>query len=402
VFERVIFEQIQEIWNLEQVRCNHFKKDPPELDTIRAAVETAFLGSLKTEEGLPLEFSLAVITQQEISDLNKTHPDASTLVVMRFEHPLPLDIDSVTKIAGAFDKNATALAVEPAGGGSATPYQIWGALFYGPSTNLFTEVAFAGAGLSTQRPDCLIITTASIGSLAIARQRHLLGRFESGKFIRSVPSPFTSEAMGKYLIAAVQMNEGWDAQYSYWYVYIRAIELLLAEASARGHGSTIILIPTAKVASCVSFFQPTYSFRGDLGIRFLLRKVIESMGNPSATFDMVKRLLARRLEALAQLASIDGALIVSTEWEVLAFGAKLTAPRWAKKVLIGPDGFGCGGDTFEGSKLGMRHRSAIDFIGACPAAIGFVISEDGPIRGFARRGDDTILCWPDCRLSMFV
>nr|AUN36062.1 hypothetical protein [uncultured bacterium] len=402
MFERVIFEQIQEIWNSEQVRCNHFKKDPPEFEAICAAVETAFLASLRREEGLPLEFSLAVITQQEISDINQTHPDAVTQVVMRFQHPLPLDVDSITKIAGAFDKNTTALAVEPAGSGCTTQYQIWGALFYGPSTNLFTEVPFVGAGFSTQRPDCLIITTASVGSLAIARHSHLLGRFESGKFIRSIPSPFASQAMGKYLIAAVQTNEGWDAQYSYWYLYIRALELLLAEASARGHGGTIILIPTAKIESSVSFFQSTYSFSGDLGIRFLLSQAIMSMPNPSSTFDMVKRLLARRLEALAQLASIDGALLISTEWEVLAFGAKLIAPRWAKKVLIGPDGFGSGGNTFERSKLGMRHRSAIDFIGACPAAIAFVMSEDGPIRGFAQRDSDTILCWPDCRLSMFV
>jgi hypothetical protein len=208
--------------------------------------------------------------------------------------------------------------------------------------------------------------------------------------------------MGKYLIAAVQTNKGWDAQYSYWYVYIRALELLLAEASARGHGGTIILIPNEKIASSMSFFQSTYSFSGDLGIRYLLGQAITSMGDPSATFDMVKRLLARRLEALAQLASIDGALLISTAWEVLGFGAKLTAPRWAKEVLIGSDGFGGGGDTFDRSRLGMRHRSAIDFIAACPAAIGFVISEDGPIRGFAKRDNETILCWPDCRLSMFV
>lgn len=402
MFERILFEQIQEIWKFEQVRCNESdKKSPPEFGAIRAVVETAFLASLKKEEGQPLEFSLVLVTQEEIEATNQiySHP---TQVIMRFHQPLPLDVESITKIAGAFDKATTGLAVEPAQSEFATPYQIWGALFYGPSTNLFNEVNLGGAGFGTLRPDCLIVTTASAGALSIARRLHLLGHFESGKFIRSVPSPFTSEAMGNYVISAVQRNKGWDPQYSYWHMYVRALELVLAEASGRSHGGTIAMIPTDSVATSTGLFQPTYSFTGDLGIRFLMDHAMTSMKNHSYGFDMEKRLLARRLETLAQLASIDGALVITTEWDVLAFGAKLTAPRWTKSVLVGPDAFGGGGGIFERSKLGTRHNSAIDFIGACPAAICFVISEDGPIRGFAKRDDETILCWPDCRVSMSV
>jgi hypothetical protein len=78
------------------------------------------------------------------------------------------------------------------------------------------------------------------------------------------------------------------------------------------------------------------------------------------------------------------------------------ASKWGKRILVGPDGFGGGGKEFDASTLGNRHNSTIDFVGACPGCIGFVVSQDGPIRGFARKDNDTILCWRDCRVSMFV
>jgi hypothetical protein len=401
MFERALFDQIQEIWRYEQVRCNQPIKAPPSLEDLRTLIETSFFASLKKEEGRSLEFSLALISREELEATNRTHPYGPTQVIMRFREPLQLSVESITKLAGAFNKGTTALAVEGAAHGIPNEYQIWGALFFGPTTNRFNEVNYGGAGFTTFRPDCLIVTTASTGSLSIARRSHLLGHFESGVFIRSVPSPFTSDAMGNYLIAAIKKNRGWDEGNQYWHMYIRALELVLAQASSGGHGGTLILIPEKKVESS-RHFQPTYSFPGDLGISFLMDEALASMKNPSYRYEAAKRSLAWRLEALSQLAAIDGALIITPEWEVLAFGAKLTAPKWTKNVVVGPDAFGGGGSIFESTKLGMRHNSAIDFVGACPAAIAFVLSEDGPIRGFVRSDDETILCWPDCRISMFV
>ncbi|MGB7291958.1 MAG: hypothetical protein WBD99_07290 [Thermodesulfobacteriota bacterium] len=108
------------------------------------------------------------------------------------------------------------------------------------------------------------------------------------------------------------------------------------------------------------------------------------------------------LDAIAQLACIDGALIISTQFNVVAFGSKLSAPKWSGSVLIGPDGFGGGGGIFDVSKLGTRHNSAINFVGSCTDSIIFVISQDGPIRGFAYQDSNTIFCWPDCSVSMFA
>jgi hypothetical protein len=71
-------------------------------------------------------------------------------------------------------------------------------------------------------------------------------------------------------------------------------------------------------------------------------------------------------------------------------------------LITGPDGFGGGGEPFDLSKHGTRHNSAVDFVAAFPGSVVFVISQDGPIRAFAVKDATTILCWPDCRASMFI
>jgi hypothetical protein len=99
---------------------------------------------------------------------------------------------------------------------------------------------------------------------------------------------------------------------------------------------------------------------------------------------------------------VDGALVITEKFEVLSFGATLRAPRWKGQVVVGPYGFIDGGEEFEHRMLGTRHHSVMNFIGECAESIGFVISQDGPIRGFIKKDAETLLCWPDCRVSMFI
>jgi len=107
-----------------------------------------------------------------------------------------------------------------------------------------------------------------------------------------------------------------------------------------------------------------------------------------------------RLDALARLGSLDGALLLSPDFELVGFGARLRAPDWAGTVMEGPDGFGGGGRPFDASRLDARHAAAAAYVGAVPGAVAFIASGDGPIRALARKGFGPIQCWPDCRPSM--
>jgi hypothetical protein len=109
------------------------------------------------------------------------------------------------------------------------------------------------------------------------------------------------------------------------------------------------------------------------------------------------------IQRIAQLAAVDGALLLTFVFEVLAFGATLTAPRSLLQPVVGPDGFGQMTNTpFEINRYRTRRRSAFDFVAAQPGSIAFVISQDGPIRAFRCETDTTVYVWPDCTASMFV
>jgi hypothetical protein len=113
-------------------------------------------------------------------------------------------------------------------------------------------------------------------------------------------------------------------------------------------------------------------------------------------------LIRARLDAFARLASVDGALLLTADFQLVGFGAKLHAPPWNGTVFEGLDGVGGGGQPFDFSRLGTRHTSALAYVGAIERSVAFVVSADGPIRGLARKGFGPIHCWPDCRLSMLA
>ena len=139
-------------------------------------------------------------------------------------------------------------------------------------------------------------------------------------------------------------------------------------------------------------------------LRILYLKELMSnklFNNTEMTNMGMKRFLHESLKFLANLACSDGALILTSNFEIVGFGATLQSPPWNGNVLIGPDGFGHEGGNFHIKKYGTRHNSMVDYIGEKNDCFGFVFSHDGPIRGFYKVDKNTVYCWPDCSVSMF-
>ena len=293
MFEQKVFEEIYGLWNYEQERCNHNKKDPPEVENLKEVIEIAFLASLRREENQPLEFSIALISREEFEEEVKDHPYGNIQIPMLFNQPLTLTVENITKLAGAFDKNATAFAVAPVVKNSKKSFQIWGALYYGTSENMFSDIPFGGPGFTTFKPDNLIITTSSIGSLLITRGMHILGQFDAGVFHRSIPTPFATYAMGNYLIRSIQYNKAPSERFDLS-VYFAALEHILFEAVNRGKGGTIIIMPQEKVETYSSYFAGNYTFSGDLGLKFLLDETVKARNSHLSTLEYIKRILAKR------------------------------------------------------------------------------------------------------------
>jgi len=397
MFEMEIFERIIQAWAADQSHPHRARKQKPlpDIRDLCAIVETAFWASLKREEDRPITFSIALMSKDDIAEEQG--------FIMSFARSFPLTEESVAKLAPAFDPKTASLLVTPIDD-KKTEYEIWAAMFFNPTTDRFGEIPVAIADLDLLRPDVLMVTAITTGWLTITRGNWQIGRFAFGDFVRAIPSPFYSKAMGSHIIDAIKNDDGFKEHQSlYWHVYRDTLVRLLAEVSARGHGGTIVIIPDEKIQQYKSCFSSGYSFRESLDLESLLNRLLVFSKCKDILLKVaLKKRYSERVNVLAQFACIDGALIVSSRLEVISFGARLGAPEWGGRIFVGPDGFGGGGEKFDASKLGTRHKSTIDFVGACPGCIGFVVSQDGPIRGFARKDNETILCWPDCRVSMFV
>jgi len=366
-------------------------------------VETAFLASLKKEEDRPVTFSLVLMGKKRAARA-AADPGRKQLI-MTFEQSLPLTVDSLSKVAMAFDPRFTSFVVAPVDE-SRKRYEIWGAMFFNALPNYFEDIPGVLDGEIYRRPDVFMVTSVTPGSLIISRGDSQLGRFAAGKFIKATPSPFYSRAMGGFLFNKIKRDaDSMAMDRAYWKVFIHSLDYLLSEISTRSHGGSVLIIPRQKIDAYRDFFTAKYTFRENLKIHELIMESIAESGHngdPVMKRMSFNRKLSERLRVLSQLAAVDGALLISGSFRILSFGVTLKAPRWKGRVYEGPDGYNGGETVFEHQMLGTRHNSMIDFIGKCPESIGFVISQDGPIRGLVRKNMKTMYCWPDCRVSMFI
>lgn len=403
IFDRNIFESMQSYWKADQEHPHRDrpKKDIPTVDDFATLVEITFRVSIKEEEGISNKFSVILLSRKDLDE------GKDLFEIVYFSEPVSFDSDYLLKLSSAADPRINSIIVTPNLQEGRIVYEIVGMLFFSKS-HMPVHHEF-----SKQRPDALTVTAVAPGSLIIGRGYSQIGRFDVGHFMPSTPTPFYSKAMGSYIMNTISNNKGYQEHKSlYWQQFSRALNYLLLETASRSHGATIVVIPENKIDECSKFFKSEYLLNAKLKIMDILMKIIPSShsgvsnsGNgflKSYLLEAYKQALEERLDFVAQLACIDGALILSDYLEPITFAATLSGDEWSKKVVVGPDGFGGGGMEFGISLRGKRHNSAASFINSCPSCCAFVISEDGPIRGFVKGVDDTVLCWPDLSVSMFV
>lgn len=100
MFSSELFEKIIQTWEADQ---NHLgrartKRPLPDISDVRAVTEAAFWASLKREEGQAITFALVLLPKDIKTE--QGHPLPSQ--ILRFNKSLPLNVESVTKLAMAF------------------------------------------------------------------------------------------------------------------------------------------------------------------------------------------------------------------------------------------------------------------------------------------------------------
>lgn len=389
-----IYEEIRTVWAWARARPNaDHGQQAPGVSTLAALIDPAFRTSLQREEGRELQFTIV--------SMEPVPAQPGRIFVLKV--PLGYSDRNLRKISGALDPATSALLVHVSSD-SGEP-QIWGFGYFGSN---FLRGLPIGTGYESGWPENLMIRVTAPGIIAVARGTGSLGVVEFGSFVRAIPSPVYSKAMGDRLIELILNDPGYVKHGVYfWQDYNKTLERLLRTVNRIGHGATIVLVPPAYQSELIGRYHGGFVPVGTFQVAELLVLKLEASQNKQIDLTLfsagLRERLSERIASIAKLACIDGALLLTTELEVIAFGAKLNADRWTGPVVVGPDGFEPNGQPFDLGKHGTRHGSAAAIVGQCDHVVAFVSSTDGPIRGFAK--DQTkgrLLCWPDFRASMFT
>lgn len=391
--------------------------DPEDIDKI---VHTAFYASIQKEEANFITFSLMFLPTHK--EAKPRHILSEFNDFLALNEPVEMTVETVRKLADSVDEKTSALAIERQG----VQYMITGIIPFGrrPSPLGITSSVYP-------RPEALTVTAQSPGSLIISRAGSVIGRFIAGRFEVAQVTPFHSKAVGGDLIDRVSKHDAYrEFETGYWHWYAASLEHLLRSTSGRGHGGTIIWVPRENTETAleqmalghrVADFSSIYDtflevLRKEKALNRVQRQILDDHQNgcqhtstniaaESIAFALslsnLKIKLTTLLNTLAQIACIDGATMIDEYFAPFWFGARLQAEEWDGQIRYGSTLGFSSSEEIPRSRFGTRHNSAIDFVGAVPGSVAFVLSQDGPVRAITRR-NETVYIWPDCLSTMSI
>jgi len=309
------------------------KAEIPDASTIERIINAAFWASLRREEGRAPTISLAYL------------PPEAAGTALFVERPLPLDPTMLSRLAPAVERPGIHLGVWKNGDGLV----LWGATRAIP-------------------PLCFVVEVIEPGLLVIKHRRvDPEGKFANvavleGDQIKIVDAEGTlaSECPG---FVSMLLGFGSDTPDD-------VLLPLALSMRAHKHGGSLLVVPHGSQAwrkSIVSVpytVAPPFSKLGDL-----VRKGSRDVAFKEAT------------DAIGGLTAVDGAVVLSDRWDVLAFGAKIGRTEsgpFVEQVLVREPILGHTPVSVHPSELGgTRHLSAAQFVHEQQDSLALVASQDG-------------------------
>jgi hypothetical protein len=324
---------------------------PPDRHIIESVIDAAFWASLRREEGYVPRISLAFLSPEQTE-----HP-------LVFERSLPLDPGLLTRIAPAVERPGIHLGVRREGGALV----VWGIARLLPRL-------------------CFVVEVAAPGLLVI---KHHTGE-TSGKFVnvavlegdrvKMIDGQASGLADCPSLLTSLL---GLDAPTA-WAHSGNVLAQMALSMRAHGRGGSLLVVPAGSEAWRESIVPPMpYAATPPLAELAHLSRA----DPPEAGRRAWQEALSRAIEAVAGLTAVDGAVVMSGEWEVLGFGAKIVRRKGGAPVeqvtvtepiqggaatLVHPDQLG-----------GTRHFSAAQFAQDQRDSVALVASQDDRFTVFA-------------------
>lgn len=322
----------------------------PDAQSIETLVDAAFWASLRREEGVTPQISLAFAAPE-----HTTQP-------LLFARPLPVEPAALSKLAPAVLRPGIHLGVWSfAGPDGSNELRVWGTTRHLPA-------------------HCFVIEVVTSGLLVIKQRTELLGKFVNVAVLEGDQVKFVDERTAQVpdCPGMLQSLLGLDRRFvpggGTGQTDADSINVLVQlAASMRGHGrgGALLVTPSKSEDWKESIVFPApYAldppFTG-------LSKLVHTHGDADD--------LKHAVEGVAGLTAVDGAMVMNDAYDVLAFGVKINRRKGSSTVerisLTEPIEGSTATIVSPGQLGGTRHLSAAQFVHDQQDAIALVASQDG-------------------------
>jgi len=325
---------------------------PPPPGLIEAVIDVAFWASLRREEGRPPRISLALLA-----------PEAARRPLL-FAHRLRLTPQSVIKLAPAVEQPGIHLGI----GQDEKGLYVWGTVMHIP-------------------PVCFVLEVVEPG-LLVAKHRRAdgFGKFVNvavlrGDQVRIVDEenhgladhPQLCESLPDIALSTTEPGT------------TPGVEVLLELARAmraHGRGALVLLVPPGSERWRESIVQP---------LSYPVHPAYDGIGalmaQPDHTHRDWQENLLDTISTVGGFTAVDGATVLTRDYALLAFGAKVTRSATGSPVeqlIVTEPVVGSTSTTIHPAKNGgTRHLAAAQFVHDQHDGVALVASQDGNFTVFS-------------------
>ena len=315
----------------------HSEDRSPDAATIERLINAAFWASLRREEGRAPTISLAYVAREDVG------------TALFVERPLPLDPNTLIRLAPAVERPGIHLGVWPNG----TDLVVWGATRNIPAYTFVVEVI---------EPGLLVIKHRRSGPGGKFANVAVL----QGDDVKIIDVQGTKECADCPDIVLTLL--GFDQEVGDTGNVLLALALSMR---AHRHGGSLLVVPNDTSEWRKSILKPVpYTVAPPFS---KLGQYVKSGVRDGAFKDAV--------DAIAGLTAVDGAVVLSDAYDVLAFGAKIVRTESGallEAVLVREPVVGNEPVKVDPSELGgTRHLSAAQFVFEQRDSLALVASQDG-------------------------
>ncbi len=377
-------------------------------DQLAEVLSVCFLASLTTDEGRPVRFRLLLTPPEALPEGGEPNQGALRL---RFDRPRRLAVDELRRLSPAvpFETSLIGAFVDSA------ELKVWGIAHSGAA---WLAPSWGGRAAGQVWTDAAIVHVTGPGRIAVRTAGRLVAGLERGALMSSAMDVFDSAWLPRlFEVAEDELRR--EADNCIEASLLRTISQHMVRRVVRlirgaGHGGMILFAEpeaSSRFRAGEGLVRLKYCFAQEepqRRYRTLLRRLMRSLGELSvgrpvgwAEFrdaadpltEEIERSIFELSRLVASLASTDGAVLLDKRFDLVGFGAEVSAEVAApsqvwRAIDVEAEQSEC--DLVE--SVGTRHRAAYRFVQNHPQGLAIVISHDGAVRFVAKR-EEGVTYW---------